>query len=494
MPHASYVLYTSQSETSCSVGRCRLHRGELLQEVGRHAGQGVENLHGSLPDAGLVVGHALLLAERGDDLVHLGQVVTRDGGEEVVLHLELQSTAEPVHERAARDVARGRDLQLPEVRARTRLVHGHAVVPKAEDNGQQEAAGARRNEEEQNGPREGASGQAQGRDPGVVHKKSSTLEVGIGHELLREVEVLGVPGQRVREHEGERALEPGQASEPEDREVADGLVLHEPLGQLRVRGLGHAEGPRQQGHRVDIRITIGRIRLGLVEVGDGVVLVVLVLPPGHVEALPDVADHDAREVAEAAVLEHLVVEEIVGEPAALLPEDREHDSGKHVHQEAVRGQHHRPGESAQGQRREALPRVVQPRGLEQAGLLQLDTQVAVRLLELRLRIGLLQIRRAARHVHFSDEVLLHGLVGRGRMEGSEHIRHVISRMAEDDQSARVLHVVAHVIDLVPVDHPGILGGAVAAYFVPRELLQQPALQGRADGSGFSAFSHSAQLR
>lgn len=43
----------------------------------------------------------------------------------------------------------------------------------------------------------------------------------------------------------------------------------------------------------------------LVEVGHGVVSVVLVLPPPHAEALHEVAPEDAREVAVRAVLEHL---------------------------------------------------------------------------------------------------------------------------------------------------------------------------------------------
>lgn len=53
----------------------------------------------------------MLLAKPFHERVHLAEVVPRDLGEQVVVHLVLEPPAEPVHERRARDVASGGNLQ-----------------------------------------------------------------------------------------------------------------------------------------------------------------------------------------------------------------------------------------------------------------------------------------------------------------------------------------------------------------------------------------------
>lgn len=53
------------------------------------------------------------------------------------------------------------------------------------------------------------------------------------------------------------------------------------------------------------QLTVVSVCAGLVEVGHGVVGVVLVLPPPHAEALHEVTPEDTGEVAVRAVLEHL---------------------------------------------------------------------------------------------------------------------------------------------------------------------------------------------
>ena len=56
------------------------------------------------------------------------------------------------------------------------------------------------------------------------------------------------------------------------------------------------------------------------QVRHGVVRVVLGLPPLHGEALEQITDDNAHHISVGTVLEHLVMQEVVGQPAALLPE------------------------------------------------------------------------------------------------------------------------------------------------------------------------------
>lgn len=118
--------------------------------------------------------------------------------------------------------------------------------------------------------------------------------------------------------------------------------------------LEHVRAPRQQRQGVDVgihrRVRRVELRTGVRAaktrgkrhrtylVGNRVVHVVLVLPPRHAEALhtesalmrelcmrhmmhlADVAKKDASQVVQRPVGEHLVVQEVVGQPAALLPE------------------------------------------------------------------------------------------------------------------------------------------------------------------------------
>lgn len=47
--------------------------------------------------------------------------------------------------------------------------------------------------------------------------------------------------------------------------------------------------------------------------------IVLALPPINAEALEDISDQMPEDVVDSAVTEHLVVQEVVGEPSRLLP-------------------------------------------------------------------------------------------------------------------------------------------------------------------------------
>lgn len=65
--------------------------------------------------------------------------------------------------------------------------------------------------------------------------------------------------------------------------------------------------------------------------------VVLGLPPLHGEALEQVADEQTHEIAVEAILKHLVMQEVVCEPPALLPEETQDESTNHIPRKTVGG-------------------------------------------------------------------------------------------------------------------------------------------------------------
>ena len=203
------------------------------------------------------------------------------------------------------------------------------------------------------------------------------------------------------------------------------------------------------------------------EVGHGVVAVVLVLPPLHAVSLHEVAPEDTDEVSVLALLEDLVVEEVVGEPAALLPEEAEEKGAADVHGEGVREVDHGDGRGPHGHVEGALVGVVELGALEHAHHDELGPEVAVSLLEVELALVL--VGDGLRDEVADVELLHHGLAAL-RVEGGEDVRHVVAGVGEDDGAAGMLVPVGHVVHLVLVDDPGILGGDVLLHLGPRVLL------------------------
>eukprot|EP00128_Syssomonas_multiformis_P013765 Colp12_sorted_trinity150504_noHs@18555 len=324
----------------------RLHSGELLDELGGHLGEVGEDLHVSGEQVGLVVGHALLLAEGLHQGVHLGEVVSGEHGEQVVVHLVVQATAEPINESVAGDVAGGGDLQLPEVGALVGGVYGHAVVAKAEDSGEEQTAAGLADQE----VREGVDHRHvvhDGQQAKVVQREADLLGRGVLHVLLVEGGTLHGVLAVAAEHEHPRLVRPGEAREEQSGEIEEGLPGDEeaPLGAVSGR-LGHLQTPGQDGHGVDIWVTIARLGVGRVQVGHGVVRVVLGLPPLDREALEQVSKHNAHHITIGSGLEDLVVQEIVRQPARLLPEQTQQYSTNHIDKEVVRdhGKENRSGQ------------------------------------------------------------------------------------------------------------------------------------------------------
>lgn len=129
-------------------------------------------------------------------------------------------------------------------------------------------------------------------------------------------------GLAVGENKEDRLEAPGETGKGQDGEVEPGLVQdHEArphTGQFLIGHIReHLQGvltPGQQG----VSINIGILSMN---VGRSVVGVVLILPPGGRETLADTSEESSEEVSPEAILEDLVVQEVVGEPTALLPEE-----------------------------------------------------------------------------------------------------------------------------------------------------------------------------
>ena len=303
-------------------------------------------------------------------------------------------------------------------------------------------------------------------EEGVLEALALHLELGVlrgGAEAVGGLEGFVEPGEAGEEEDGKV----GEGLPP-DHELDEGAVLA--VGAKLAEGLGLLEAPGEEGHGVDVGVAVLGDGRGVVEVGDGVVSVVLVLPPLHAVSLHEVAPEDADEVAILALLEDLVVEEVVGEPAALLPEKSEEEGAAEMHGERVGEVHHGDGRGPHGHVEGALVGVEELVALEHAHHDELDPEVAVSLLEVQLALVL--VRDGLRDEVADVELLHHGL-GALRVEGGEDVRHVVPGVGEDDRAAGMVVPVRHVVHLVLVDDPRILGGNVLLDLGPRVLLDLP---------------------
>jgi len=78
--------------------------------------------------------------------------------------------------------------------------------------------------------------------------------------------------------------------------------------------------PRKKRHGINIRITILGFMRGAVKVGHSVVPIVLILPPRDGETLHEVTPEKSYHISIQTVFEHLMVQEVMRQPSALLPE------------------------------------------------------------------------------------------------------------------------------------------------------------------------------
>lgn len=157
-----------------------LHGREFVQEFRADTTQMLKNFDVAVKDRGFVVSHALLLAEGSDQLMHLGQMMAWDHGEQMMFHLVVQSTTEPTDQPSASDIASGGHLQLPEVRALVGLVDRHAVVADAKDHRQKQTATRLRTQKVEDSVEQGHVRHDPQHD-GVMNHKSNAFKSGQTH-------------------------------------------------------------------------------------------------------------------------------------------------------------------------------------------------------------------------------------------------------------------------------------------------------------------------
>jgi hypothetical protein len=175
-----------------------------------------------------------------------------------------------------------------------------------------------------------------------------------------------------------------------------------------------------------------------VEVGHGVVGVVLGLPPVHGEALPEVTDNDTGEVTIFAVLENLVMEEIVSEPTTLLPEKAEDDGANQVDNDVVGIDSTGDSDADKCHVSGDFINIVSGISVEKAGSENFGTKLSITLLELLLLLGLqlIGIKSGGNDtlVKIANLEFLEISKCRSRVECSEDIGHVVAGVSKDNGS------------------------------------------------------------
>ena len=448
-----------------------------------------------------MVSNLPFLAEGLDQIVGLLQVVSGDHREQVVVNLVLKSTTEPIDKELRKAVSTGNvtgggDLKLPEVWSGFGIVDGHTIVSQTEHNGQEESTRASHGHEKTEGvkAREASESGNEGNSPGVVNDKSDLLEDRVLKSLgfTFELGVLGSGSDSVGILE--RFIQPGKTGEQQDREVKVLLTLDHELDKSRIltlvefsERLSLLDGPSQHRHGVNIGITILREGTRVVEVRDGVVTVVLVLPPLHGVTLHDTTPEESRVVTVSASLVDLVVQEVVRQPSALLEEKSHPQGGSNVNKSVLREGHHSKSGQEHGKVGGLLVNVEPEVALEHSHDNELRSKVSVGLLERALVVVLVF---NTLYNKASDKELLQKVFRSLGVEGSKDISGIVTGMGEDDGTTGVVTPVGNVVDLVVVDDPSIVGSRVLLHIGPSVLwhLLQLVLALKGD-SCITSFTH-----
>lgn len=194
----------------------KLHGRKFVDEFDSNFLEMGKNLARSFDDAGLVILESVLRAELFGENGNFVEVVARSGREEMVFDLVIKASAEPVgqSERILSDVARGGDLEFPEIGSLGRIVDFHAVVSEGEDDGESETAGDVGDEDEPESVEKGGVHRCDGKVPSVVKPEKAELEffVTYGLELSRSSLHLATGGFVEVQNVCDGLFEPREAS------------------------------------------------------------------------------------------------------------------------------------------------------------------------------------------------------------------------------------------------------------------------------------------
>mmetsp|Transcript_31935 Transcript_31935/g.46423 ORF Transcript_31935/g.46423 Transcript_31935/m.46423 type:complete len:317 (-) Transcript_31935:519-1469(-) len=305
------------------------------QKIIRNLRKMLEDLKGSINKVGLVILNTILLAETLYQLVSLSKVVSWHHREQVVIHLVLKSTTKPVNEElresvASSNVSCGSHLELPEIRSRISVVSGHTVVPKTEHQGEEKTTRTCGEQEVSNTVHQTETSETrrQGEDPDVVKGDSGALKDWVLKSSSLHLKLCVLT--RCSESVGslETLVQPTQTRKKKNREVEECLPLNHKFGKCSIfsvttqlpETLCLFQRPGQKRHGIDIWVSILSQSRRVVQVRHGMVTIVLILPPLHRVSLHQISPKDTSNISVGSAFEHLMMEEIVSQPTALLPE------------------------------------------------------------------------------------------------------------------------------------------------------------------------------
>lgn len=339
-----------------------LHSRSVLYKVKnefvRDIGQMLQDFYCTIHQIRFVILDLPFLAKGSDQFMSPFQVMSGQGGEQMMVDLVLEAAAEPIDKGlgdsvSSGNVARGGDLEFPKVGSLVRIVHGHTIVSQTKDQGEHEPARARDEEKVRARVGQGETTKAGRKNghPGVVQKDSQSFQNGVLQALGFELEcgVFGSSAQSVGHFEG--FVEPREACEQQNGKVENGLIANRKASKRRAAaifgilvvsvivvqiGARLCETPRQEWHGINVWISVLRRGSAIVQIGHRVVSIVFVFPPLHRVSLHEIAPVQSAVVAVPAILAHLVMQKVVGEPAALLEKESQENRTRHVHVHAIR--------------------------------------------------------------------------------------------------------------------------------------------------------------
>jgi hypothetical protein len=196
---------------------------------------------GAVHKIGLVVLDTPLFTEAFDKGVSLGQIVSWNTREQVMVHLVLKTTTEPVYDClrdsvSASNVAGSGNLQLPEIGAGIGIISGHTVVSQSKDNGEEETRRAGHGKVKSNRvkSRESSVSSDKGQGPSVVKHDQGLFSNGVLKSLGLHFK-LGIFRGGSKTHGSlEGFVQPGETSQEKNGEVGPLLVLDHGLDESRV--------------------------------------------------------------------------------------------------------------------------------------------------------------------------------------------------------------------------------------------------------------------
>lgn len=263
-------------------------------------------------DAGLIIRDAMRFAELANDRLGGAQAVARNGGEEVMLNLVVETAVPEVGDRVRFDIASRDYLTSQEVEGGLFLQHRHAFMVGGKNGAEVEARETLVNQHEYYGLPDAETEKDNAKVADVVSHKQGRFGGAIFTFMLEEeADAHALHVDDDKQEQGEEKV--GLAFDDKTKEFAFTFGIF-------------------GGKREDWDIDVG-VHAALV--GMTMVLVVLVEPPGVAQAETKVAGDEAEGVIFPGLAKNLAMTGIVSEQAELGEDEGQVNSVKQLDPEHV---------------------------------------------------------------------------------------------------------------------------------------------------------------